>query len=91
MKTCGGGTFGCWTSKKVNEFLKNVTGGDASVQNGFNGCRPSRDAYKTFREFSKASERAYGYVCIDTYRPGMHFWGKTPKEAAIKAGFTLLP
>lgn len=36
------------------------------------------------------SEGKWGYICKDSYRPGMLYWGKTPKEAVINAGFSPL-
>lgn len=85
-----GGHFNCWTEKKVNELLQNVTGGDATVEKGWNGARPKRDDFPTFKDYLRASNKVDGYVCKDSYRPGAHFWGKTPRAAAVAAGFTLI-
>lgn len=85
-----GGHFGCWTEKAINKFLVNVAGGDAVVERGHNGEKPKREDFATFAEFSKAFWKGDGYVCKDAYRPGALFWGKTPRAAAIAAGFTPL-
>jgi hypothetical protein len=79
-----------WTAKAVNDFLKNVTGGDAHVEQGYEGGKAKRDDFASHKEYVKVLNRTFGYFCIDTYRPGMKFWGKTPKAAARAAGFTIL-
>lgn len=78
-----------WTAKQVNAKLNDLTAGDAHVELGYNGGKPNRESYATFKEYLKAHRKAEGYFCIDTYRPGLKFWGKTPKDAAQNAGFTL--
>lgn len=80
-----GGHFNCWTEKRVNEKLLELTGGDAHVERGYNGEKPERRNFATFSEYSKACDKSYGYICFDSYRPGMKFWGKTPREAALAA------
>ena len=81
---------GVWTAKAVNTHLDNVTGGDARVVPGFKGGVPTRAGFATFAGYLKENIRRDGYFCFDKYRPGQRYWGKTPKKAAIAAGFTLL-
>ncbi len=66
---------GIYTANRVNSILDNLTGGDAHVEQAFD-------------KNSKTGN--HWYVCIDTYRPGKEYKGKTPKLAAQKAGFTVI-
>ena len=77
-----------WTAKAVNDFLESVTTG-AHVEFGYYPGKVSRREFKTFTEYSRECRRREGYFCIDTHRPSQKFWGKTPKAAAVAAGFTL--
>lgn len=87
----GGGTFNCWTEKKVNTYLESVTDGGVHVERGWSDSgKPRREEYATFGEYSRECDRRWGYVCFDKHRPGVRFWGKSPKDAAINAGFTLI-
>lgn len=79
-----------WTQKAVNTFLAKVTAGDAYVEFGYDGGKPKREDFNSHAEWSKKLRKLEGYFCYDKYRPGQKFWGKTPKAAAINAGFTIM-
>ncbi|NTW34546.1 MAG: hypothetical protein HGB17_00125 [Syntrophobacteraceae bacterium] len=74
-----------WTAKRVNAYLANITGGDAYVEQGWKNGKAQTKAKKC--SHGETYQNEYGYICVDSYRPGMRFWGKTPKAACIAAGF----
>lgn len=65
---------GIYTASRVNGILNNLTGGDAHVEQ---------------RYFADGTAKGFKqwYVCLDTYRPGKEYKGRSPKLAAQNAGF----
>ena len=68
-----------WTIKAVNIHLENLTAGDAHVEAEWVHIG------RFYQSGRPLKERRL--VCLDKYRPGMQFIGRTPAEAARAAGF----